>query len=164
VDLRIEVNGVGLSPGAVSVPTDLAAAGLERLAPWHRWLRHLPPHCQYWEAADPRVVCFDGEVEIYPCRHSYLDRDRQWGTGCLVRLHEGRVAGIEVRIIDGVYAASNLYARFLEAGVRWLGEPDRAESRLAEWSRGQVTVAAMLAEDAMSALFRVELGNGDAGR
>ncbi|HOX27130.1 MAG TPA: hypothetical protein PLL30_15530 [Candidatus Krumholzibacteria bacterium] len=155
--LQFTVNGVRIAPGEPAAEEDLARAGLSRLAQWHRLVRRLPNDCQYWEAADPRVSCFDDEVEIYPCRHSYLDADRQWGTGCLVRVCGGRVVGIEVRVIEGVYAAGNLFERFVDAGRQRLGDPDRGEGREYEWRRESVRVAAMLAAEGLTALFKVDL-------
>jgi len=153
--LDIVVNGEPIRPGGSVQVDSLRRAGLGKIPGWRRWLRRLPGGFGYWQAADPRVNCFDGGVEIYACRHDYLDHDRRWGTDCLVRLQGDRIVDLEFRIIEGVYAAGNLFDRFVDAGSGVLGEPDERDGGFAKWRHDDFHVEAELADDTRNARFRV---------
>lgn len=163
-DPRFAINGVEIVPGRKARLDDLEKAGLGPASLWRRLRRRAGYRDGRWEAADARVVCFDGAVDIYPCRHSYLDRDRRWGTGCVVKLDEDTVRGLEIRVTEGVYAAGNLFDRFVDAVGRDLGEPDHRGRRTAEWRRDGMRIRARLDDEAMNAVFEVDVdgnGNGD---
>jgi len=154
VDLQVTVNGVDLRLGDAARPEDLNRAGLGKVPLWRRWIRGGGDVC--WQAADPRVVCFDGSVEIYPCRHGYLDPDRRWGTACVVAIEDHRVERVEIRVIDGKYAAGNLFGRFVEAGCEMLGEPAQRDPGMASWRPNGWLVEAVMAPDAVNAAFHLE--------
>jgi len=69
MELSFLVNGVTLQPGAMTPDDKLRQAGLAPISRWQRLVRRLPSHQGCWEADDPHVECFGGEVSIYPCRH-----------------------------------------------------------------------------------------------
>ncbi len=159
--LEVQVNGTALAPGAAMDPEALAAAGLARLAAWRRLLRRLDRACGYWEAADPRVTVFGGQVEIYPCKHGFLDPDRRWGTGCLVTVRDARITGVELRVIEGVYAASNLFDRFVDAATERLGEPGATGRRHRQWRVPAGQLVAELDRSRLNATFRLLAANGE---
>lgn len=133
----------------------LRNAGLSMIPPWRRIIRRLPGAFRYWEGVDPLVTCFRGSVEIYPCRHGYLNRDRRWGTSCIVRTLERHVSGIEIRVHDGIYAAGTLFERFVEAGRKSLGNPRIEQDHVVEWLRSTTQVYARYNEKGHSAVFRI---------
>jgi len=155
--LNFLVNGVTLRPGEAASADELRRAGLSPVSPLQRLVRRLPGRYDYWEADDPHVECFDGEVSIYPCRHGYLDRDRRWGTSCLVRTQGHDLAGIEVRVLDGVYAAVNLYDRFTDAVREMLGSPHDEAKGTALWQGNGLRVSARYQPDSHNAIFAVDL-------
>jgi hypothetical protein len=160
VSLQVTVNGVELCLDDPLRPEDLSRAGLGKVPLWRRWLRGAQGGGQCWEANDPRVICFDGSVEIYPCRHGYLDPDRRWGTGCAVVTDNGRIERLEIRVIDGKYAAGNLFGRFVDAGCRLLGEPEFRDDGEADWRPDGWHVKAVMAPDAVNAAFRIARSPG----
>jgi hypothetical protein len=160
VDLQLDINGVRLRPGDAPDRETLRQAGLGKLPPWRRWMRRLPGGSRYWTADDPRVTCFDGSLEIYPCRDSYLDPDRRWGTRCLVRMDGETIQEVAIEVVEGVYAAGNLFDRFLENARKVLGEP-AASRRRATWQAREHRVAASLDREGVNAVFRWEYLNGD---
>lgn len=157
VDLHLTVNSEPLELGGPVRPDNLGRAGLGKIPVWRRWLSRLPRGFGYWQAADPLVSCFGGEVDIYACRQDYLDEDRRWRTHCLVRSRGNRIVGVEIRIIEGVYAAGNLFDRFVDAGCDLVGEPDRRDDGFAEWRRDGLLIDAELAADLRNARFRLEI-------
>lgn len=157
MDLSFLVNGVTLQPGTTTPDNVLRQAGLTPMNTWQRLVRRLPASSGYWEADDPHVECFGGEVSIYPCRHGYLDRDRRWGTSCQIRTNGSDLTGIEVRVLDGVYAASNLYDRFIDAVREQFGEPQDEDRGTSLWRRNGIQVRAEYQQRDHNAIFNVEL-------
>lgn len=150
------VNGVELCPGTPLSEGALRGAGLGRLAPWRRLLRGLSLRHVFWEVGDPRVECFDGAVQVYPCRHGYLDPDRRWGTSCLVQVRGDALTAVEVRVIDGVYAAGNLYDRFVDVCREHLGEPRDEQRDVSRWALDSCVVFAGYQHHDHSAVFRID--------
>ena len=163
MDLGLTINDTALAPGGSIADDLLSAAGLGRMSAWRRVMLRLGSQQRYFEARDPRVACFDGEVEIYPCRHGYLDPDRRWGTSCLVGLRDQALSLVEFRVIEGVYAASNLYDRFVDSAGARLGAPTRDERRLHAWRLNGLAITAELDRERLNAVFRVELVGAGAG-
>jgi hypothetical protein len=169
VELDIAINGVVLRPGDRATADELARAGLVRLSAWrhllYRALRRLPAGGEYWLAADPHVVCFAGQVDIYACRDRYLDQDRRWGTELVLCARDGRIRWLDIRVLEGVYAAGNYYERFRDAVRERFGEPDRNGRRQTVWQRRPLQVAANLSADALDAVFHLEwhFDGSDAG-
>ncbi len=157
MDLTIAVNGVELRLGDPVRPDDLSKAGLGKVPRWKRLLRGQSGTDQWWRADDPRVICFDGSVEIYPCQHGYLDPDRRWGTGCLVATSNGRVDRVEIRVIDGKYAAGNIFGRFVDAGCQLLGEPESRFDGEAVWRPNGWHVDAIMEPDAVNVAFHLQV-------
>ncbi len=155
MNLDVAVNGTALDPGARIAPDSLTAAGLARLTAWQRLIRRLGGDGQLWEAADPRIICFGGAVEIYPCRHGYLDPDRRWRTGCLVGVRNDRITTVRFRVIDGVYAASNLYERFTDAARERLGEPTENGRRHLGWRLPTAAITADIDRELLNATFEL---------
>jgi hypothetical protein len=166
VRLELTVNGTELHPGSDVADERLSAAGLGRVSAWRRLMLRLGGDCRYWEARDPRIGCFDGAVEIYPCRHGYLDPDRQWSTGCLIAKRKHRLTIVEFRVIEGVYAASNLFERFIDTANMRLGPPTRSARRRQAWDLPSLAITAELDRERLNATFRIASsvngnGNGD---
>jgi hypothetical protein len=161
VRLEVQINGTALAPGAAIDPAVLATAGLARVAAWRCLWRRLDRRFRHWEAADPHITAFDGQVELYPCKHGFLDPDRRWGTGCLVTVQDTRIATVELRVIEGVYAASNLYDRFVDAATARLGEPGTVGRRRRQWSLAAGQLVAELDRSRLNATFRLLAANGD---
>lgn len=161
MSLEVLVNGAALAPGASIEPGALDAAGMVRVTVWRRLLRRLARRHRHWEAADPRITIFDGQVEIYPCRHGYLDPDRRWGTACLVSLEGARIAAVELRVIEGVYAASNLFDRFVEAATERIGPPQAEGRRQVRWRAPSGQITAELDPDLLNATFRLFRANDE---
>lgn len=151
--LDIAVNGVELQPGQEIVEDDLQRAGMKRLPGWRCLLRRLPSGFRYWEATDPRIVCFAGQLDIFACRDSYLDEDRKWGTALMLSEHEGRLQWLNIRIIDGVYAAGNYYNSFYDSAAERFGQPGRNGRRQAAWQLDDLRIEANLSDDAKNAVF-----------
>lgn len=161
--LDFVINGVALRPDRTTAGGDLSRAGLARLAGWRRLLRRLPAGCRYWRAADPHVVCFDGQLDIFACRDRYLDLDRQWGTELLLAERDATLQWLDIRIVDGLYAAGNYYDRFLEAIGQRLGQPSRNGRRHTLWRTADLQVEARLSADALDARFRLDWQAAAAG-
>jgi hypothetical protein len=156
MDLPIVINGTDLRSGQVITPDELMRARLRRLPRWRRIYGRLPGGASYWIGKDPRIAFFDGSIEIYACRHSYLDIDRQWRTALLLSEREGHLEWLDVQIIDGVYAATNLYERFRDSAAIHLGNPDRDDENEVIWQRPTLHVRACLAPDLLHSSFRLE--------
>lgn len=165
MDLPLVINGTALQSGQVITADKLVGARLRRVSTWRRLCRRLPADARYWAGKDPRVALFDGGIEIYACRHSYLNLDRQWRTALLLSERQGRLVWLDVQIIDGVYAATNLYERFLDAASAQLGHPDHNGDHEAVWQRPTLQVRASLAADLLHSSFRLEWpgANGNGG-
>jgi hypothetical protein len=153
VEVDLAVNGIVLRSGRDLDVRDLRRAGLIRVPAWRRLLRRLPPGCEYWEASDPRVACFDGQVEIFACRDGYLDPDRQWRTALLLGRRAGRLASAQIRVIDAVYAAGTFHERFIAAARDRLGEPTRNGRRKCDWRFAGLHVSSELSGDALHTLM-----------
>jgi hypothetical protein len=160
MDMTITINGVALQPDQTLAAEALASAGLSRLSLLRARLRRLPGGFQYWEAANPRVSCFDGQVDIYACRDGYLDPDRRWKTSLLLCERQERLQWLELRVLEGVYAAGNYYDRFQETAGSKLGPPDRTQGRQVLWRSPPVEVSASLSTDAETAIFRLVWQSG----
>lgn len=165
MDMQITINSVALQPDQALAEDALIRAGLSRLSLLRMRLRRLPGGFQYWEAANPRVSCFDGQVDIYACRDGYLDPDRRWKTSLLLCERQGRLQWLELRVLEGVYAAGNYYDRFQETAGEKLGPPDRTQGRQVLWRSHPVEVSASLSADAETAIFRLvwQAGSDQAG-
>lgn len=157
MDLLVTVNDVELRLGDPVSSDDLDRAGLCKVPLWRRWLRGGSGNGTCWQASDPRVACFDGSVEIYPCQHGYLTPDRRWGTGCLVNAVDGRLERVEIRVIDGKYAAGNIFGRFVDAGCSLLGEPVVRDDGEAVWQPHGWRVDAVMEPDSVNAVFKLAL-------
>jgi hypothetical protein len=155
VSLTVEINDVALCLGQAVEEAALRRAGLCRVAAWRRWLCGGAGTGTPWTARDPWVVCFEGAVEIYPCRHGYLDPDRQWGTASTVHVDGDMVRQLEIRVIDGKYAAGNLFDRFVEACATRIGAPQLQENGLVAWRPGGWRVEARFASDLRNASFLI---------
>jgi hypothetical protein len=153
VEVDLSVNGIVLCSGRELDGGDLKRAGLIRLPAWRRLLRRLPPGCEYWEASDPRVACFDGQVEIFACRDGYLDPDRQWRTALLLGQRAGRLVSAQIRVIDAVYAAGTFHERFIAVARDRLGEPARNGRRKCDWRLAGLHVSSELSGDALHTLI-----------
>jgi hypothetical protein len=160
MDLGFRVNGVPLEPGSLAVDGQLREAGLCRLSFWRRLTRRLPGDRAYWEAADPLVECFADQLSIYPCLDGYLTPDRRWHTHCMVLAAPEQITGIEVQVIHGIYAAGNLYDRFLDAGREHLGTPSDEGRGVTVWKRDGCLVTARYDDQQFNASFRVEVVPG----
>ncbi len=156
MDLAIATQGMVLRPGQAVTSDILARAGLVRVPGWRCLLRRLPAGLRYWEAADPRLSCFDGELDIFACRDSYLDWDRKWGTALLLGERDDRIQWLDIRILEGVYAAGNYYDRFLDSANRRFGRPERNGRRQTIWQTDLLRVEATLSADGLNAVFHVE--------
>lgn len=160
MELGFQVNGVRLDPGAATVDSHMREAGLCRLGLWQRLTHRVPRGATCWEAADPLVECFDGQLSIYPCLDGYLTPDRRWHTRCVVLADGPRLTGVEVQVIEGVYAAGNLYDRFLDIGVEHLGPPQDEGHGNSFWQHDGRLVTARYDRHLFNAVFRVEVDRG----
>jgi hypothetical protein len=127
------INGITFDTGVAMSTDDLREAGFRRMPLWKRWIQRRPRHENIWHLANPRVQCFDGALEIYPCLDGYLDPDRRWETSCRIEVQDERIARIVIEVVDGVYAAGNFFERFLEAARSTFGEPATRHKREAGW-------------------------------
>lgn len=155
MELELSINGVSLPAGRVLAVSDLQRAGLARVPRWRRLLRRLPPGCEYWEAADPHVACFGGLVEVFACRDGYLDPDRQWRTTLLLGRRADRLASLQIRVIDAVYAAGTFHERFVEAARDRLGEPASNGRRRCSWLLEGLQASSELSDDALNTLIHL---------
>lgn len=160
MELGFRVNGVQLDPGAAALESQLREAGLCRLGLWHRLTHRIPRGAACWEAADPLVECFDGRLSIYPCLDGYLTPDRRWHTRCTAMASGQQLTGVEVQVLEGVYAAGNLYDRFLDAGVEQLGPPRDEGHGVTMWKHDGCLVTASYDRHLFNAVFRVEVDRG----
>jgi hypothetical protein len=153
--MDIIVNGVPLHPRRIIADDDLKRADLAPIPRWRCFLRRLPGGFRYWEASDPHIVCFDGKLDIFACRDSYLDPDRKWSTALMLRMRDSLVQELSIRIIDGVYAAGNYYSSFYDIITERIGKPLRNGRRQAAWETNRIQIEATLSPDALDALFRL---------
>lgn len=155
MDLDIVVNGTTLHPGRQLTAGQLTQAGLVKLPRWRRLWRRLPPDLHYWEADNPHVLCFAGQLEIFACHDRYLDPDRRWGTALLLGERDDTLRRLDIRINDGRYAAGNYYDCFLDVARERFGPPQRNGRRQTIWLRQPLQIEASLSADAMNAIFRL---------
>jgi len=164
LDLGITINGVALTPGEAVTAATLSSAGLRKLPIWKRFQRKVEGGCSHWEARDPHVLCFGGAMEIYPCKHAYLDPDRRWRTTCEVVLRHERLESAEMRILEGTYAASNQFERFVDIASGQLGDPVQRLPLEVTWAAGGTRVVASIDRDLFNATFRIEHAANGAAR
>jgi hypothetical protein len=153
--LEINVNGVAIVPGRELIAKEAENAGLRRASVLRRWAAALRQHDERWHVKDPQVRVFDDAVEIYPCKDAYLDPDRRWGTSCSVAVKDGIVRKVEIAVIDGKYAASNLFDRFVDGGYEILGDPQENRRGGVIWLQKGLKVLAALDRTAKNASFEV---------
>lgn len=153
MELYFNINGTRLDLGTVIDPGKLKIAGFSEVSLLKRLRLRIPGGVKVWQAADPRVHCFGEQIEIYPCRDSYLDPDRRWRTKCSITINQDRLVALEAEIIDGVYAAGNMFERFQEVSGEWWGRPTMQERRQFEWQHGPVVIAGTLDRQSCHAVF-----------
>jgi len=157
MELYFDVNGTRLDLGATADPDRYKGAGFREASFLKRWRLGVPNGIKIWQVEDPRIHCFGEQIEIYPCRDSYLDPDRRWRTQCNLTIRHNRLIALEAEIIDGVYSAGNMFERFQEVGVEWWGRPHIEERRQFEWHQGPMVIAGSLDHRARHAVFRWEI-------
>jgi|GEM_PF-2202021 len=153
MDLSFDINGTRLDLGSAADPSAFKSAGFSELSLLKRLRLRLPGGVKIWQVENPRVLCFGEQVEIYPCLDSYLDPDRRWRTQCSLTINQDRLVGLEAEIIDGVYAAGNMFERFQEVSAEWWGRPTVQERRQFEWHQGPAVVTGTLDRQSRHAIF-----------
>jgi len=153
MEVYFNVNGTRLDLGAAIDSGKLKIAGFSEVSLLKRLRLRIPGGFKVWQAEDPRVHCFGEKIEIYPCRDSYLDPDRRWRTRCSITINQDRLVALEAEIIDGVYAAGNMFERFQEVSSECWGRPTIQERRQIEWRQGPVVITGTLDHQARHAVF-----------
>ncbi len=155
--MRILVNDTPLALGDALPPEACAAAGLRPGSLRGRLADRLGLAVDRLEARDCTVALFDGDVRIYPCIDGYINRDRQWRTAVNLVVREGRLLSVEVRVIEGRYAAPEFVDRFVAAcDARW-GESQAVDRHTRRWRNGVAHFLSHLQPDGRNAVFLVEM-------
>lgn len=154
--MEILVNDTAVTLGDVLAEDDMAAAGLHPASVLNKLLRGHGSRRLRLAADDCTVELFAGELKVYPCKHRYLDRDRQWQTAAEILLDRGRVHKVRVRILEGRYAAPGFVERFNELCTAQLGEARRSGGRR-RWRNGSLSVSSYLQPDGMNADLVLEV-------
>jgi hypothetical protein len=160
MNIDLAINGVSLHLGDRNDADLLAEIGFRRLNPLQRLIQREGWHQRRYHTIGCTVSCFGESFDLYPCTDGYLNRDRQWRTAAMLIYDRERLVGVSFRVIEGRYAASNYYDRFLELGEKHIGEPARRARGTRVWSRDGQHIVCMLDETALNADFCwMEAGN-----
>ncbi len=154
--MRIVINDTPLALGAVLADDERTRAGLRRPPLWQRLLRHPHRVGPHLEAVNCTLEAFDGAFLLYPCTDGYLNSDRQWQTSASLVVDQGRLRSVQVRVIDGRYAAAEFVARFGEVCTEQLGEAQHLDRYTLRWKNGRVACLSTLQRDGRNASLVIE--------
>lgn len=155
--MRIVINDTPLALGAVLAEDERARAGLRRTPLWQRLLRHPRRGGPHLEASNCTLEAFDGAFLLYPCTDGYLNNDRQWRTAATLVVEQGRLRSVQMRVIDGRYAAAEFVDRFGEICTAQLGQSQRLDRYTQRWKNGQVACLSTLQRDGRNASIVIEM-------
>jgi hypothetical protein len=157
MSLELRINSVPIELGGIADIEALDQADFKKAGPLRKLITQQPLGQTLYRADNCKLECFDEEFCIYPCTHSYLNRDRQWETKGAVYLDDGIVQKLEFLVVDGMYAASNFLDRFQEACSAALGNPVESSSSTTRWVNGAAIVTSILHPNKVNADFLMEL-------
>lgn len=156
MDLHLKINKIPLYLGQSLPPEAVVGASRQRTGLWRRWGRKLPAR-QVYAIEDCELEGFGDELHIYPCTHSYLNRDRQWHTRVTLFLECDRLHRILFQVVEGQTAALNFLERFEAAAARAIGEPAMRDPRTAMWLGNGARLRTYLHPDRVNADIDFEL-------
>jgi len=160
VNLGIRINRIPLELGAPVPREMLAAAAFRPNGLLHRLLRRQSFGQTTYDIADCDFEGLADSVHIYPCNHSYLDRDRRWDTRATLFLRHGRLERILFQVIDGQTAALNFLERFTSGVTALVGQPDEENLYSTCWQTRNTRIEARLHPDQLNVDFDIIIDDG----
>ncbi len=156
MDLQLKINELVLNPGAKLDPGELESRSFQRQGFIKRLVKRLPRGQQLFVADNCTIDCFDEKLSLYPCTHSYLNRDRQWETRASVLLEDGKLKRVSFHILDGVYAAPNFVNLFRTICDENFGEGKNTGNKHFTWRNDRLGFTGTLQTDKVTADFIIE--------
>jgi hypothetical protein len=159
MELGLRINKVPVELGQQLSRETFGAATMRRAGFLRRLLTHQRLSQTIFAIDDCELEGLNDSLHIYPCTHSYLNRDRQWRTRATFFLHEDRLRRILFQVVEGQTAAVNFLERFESAAESLIGQPSVRERRTAEWKEAGTRVTTRLHRDRVNADFVIELAD-----
>ncbi|PID81341.1 hypothetical protein CSA17_03170 [bacterium DOLJORAL78_65_58] len=154
--LDLNINGVALRPGVPVDPSDLRDNGFRKVGLLKRLVKRPPGGGDIFLAENCEATCFRGNFNLYPCTHSYLNRDRQWQTQATVQVVDGKVQRVTLQVLGGLYAAPNYMSKFEELCTQHMGQPQPSDSGALVWKKKKLALQGYLQRDRINADFIIE--------
>ncbi len=156
MDLKLQINNLDLQPGAPIDSGALEASDFQKQGLVYRLMKRLPPGHKVFGTKNCKVECFDQGFSLFPCTHSYLNRDRQWQTNATLLYVDGFLKEVVFCVLDGVYAAPNFMDKFKSICTEKLGSPQKLSNHHYSWTANQMRFSGLLSSDFIKAEFLIE--------
>ncbi len=159
MNLGLKINKIPLELGAAVSPEILGHKSFRRNGVLRRLLsRHAAGHTVY-DGENCELEGLDDNLHIYPCTHSYLDRDRRWCTRVTLFIKNDRLQRILFQVIEGQTAALNFVERFTNAATAAIGQPSHTDRYITRWQKNGAHIEAKLHPNRINADFDIVLAD-----
>ncbi len=156
MDLNLLINEMNLQPGAKIDSGLLENNNFSKTGLVKRLVSRLPRGHNLFEAENCTVDCFGERLSLFPCTHSYLNKDRQWETRASLLVVDDHMQRISFQVVDGVYAAPNLVATFKNICNEFFGESHKLGKNHFTWKNNNLSFSCLLHADLVNAEFSIE--------
>ncbi len=157
MDIQLRINEIELQPGANIDPALLKESNFSKTGLVKRLIKRLPKGQAMYTAENCTIDCFDDQLNLYPCTHGYLNKDRQWQTRASILLVQGQIKKIEFHVLEGVYAAPNFIETFRTLCNESFGNPEKLQPNYLLWKNNHLSFTSLLHPDSVNADFCIEI-------
>ncbi len=154
--LGIRINKIPLELGQALPDEAVDSMKIHQVGLLRRLVSQQPAGQTVYALEDCELEGLDEELHIYPCTHSYLNRDRQWHTKATIFLKHDRLQRILFQVFEGHTAASSFLNRFKTAANKIMGTPSQQSRRTTCWHDDNTRVESVLHRDRINADFIIE--------
>ena len=157
MDFKLRINKLGLQPGAKIETRILKDSNFREMGLVERLLKRMPKGHSVFVADNCTIDCFRDQLNLYPCTHGYLHKDRQWQTRATVHLIDGQIQKVNFQVLEGVYAAPNFTNTFKDICSENFGHPETTTTNQYLWKNDRYSFSSLLKADNINAEFSIEV-------